>query len=100
MSDITLTVNGRNYEVRCDDGQEPHVRALAGDVDRRVGLLTRSLGPARDQVDEARLLLLAALLIADELHRAPTGDALDRLAAEVNALAARIETVAGRLADP
>lgn len=63
MGQITVTVNGFAYQVGCDDGEEAHVATLAEYVDKRVAELAGSVG----QVGEARLLLLAALLIADDL---------------------------------
>lgn len=66
MGQVTLEINGRRFEVACDDGQETRVLALGEDIDRRVRDLTESVG----QVGEMRLLLMATLLIADELHEA------------------------------
>ncbi|MCG8690187.1 MAG: cell division protein ZapA [Minwuiales bacterium] len=63
MGQVTVTVNGHPYQVGCDDGEEAHVEYLAEYVGKRVAELTASVG----QVGEARLLLLAALLIADDL---------------------------------
>lgn len=66
MGVATLTINGRNYEVSCDDGQEGHLQKLAEHVDERVRQLADSVG----QVGEARLLVMASLLVADELYDA------------------------------
>jgi cell division protein ZapA len=66
MGQVTVTVNGRRYDIGCDDGQEEHVTRLAAGLDRRIGNLVRTMG----QIGEARLLLLGALLMADELHEA------------------------------
>ena len=63
MSRIEVTVNGRAYQISCDDGQEERVENLAVNIDRLVARLTREFG----QIGDARLLLLAALTIADEL---------------------------------
>lgn len=63
MSRIEVSVNGRAYQISCDEGQEQRVEQLAGNVDRLVGRLTREFG----QIGDARLLLLAALTISDEL---------------------------------
>jgi cell division protein ZapA len=113
VGDITITVNSRAYDIRCDDGHEGDVLALARDVDRRVTALARGVG----QAGEARLLVLAALIMADEVKNAGartsvepagTGDggdratldvgSVNRLSADIEALAARIEAVAARLA--
>ena len=66
MGQVTVPVNGRSFTVTCDDGQEPRIRRLAQYVDAKVAEFVSSIG----QVGEARLLLLAALVIADELSDA------------------------------
>lgn len=104
MPQVTVTVNGRNFDIACDPGQEQRVTALAGEIDRRVAELSRSVGP----VGESRLLLLAALLIADEL--AETREQVSRLEADragdqeaahlaerLDHLANRVEAIAARL---
>jgi cell division protein ZapA len=72
MGQVAVPVNGRSYAITCDDGQESRIRQLAQYVDAKVGAFVASVG----QVGEARLLLLAALVIADELSDA--NDALER----------------------
>jgi cell division protein ZapA len=57
-------VNGRAYTIACDDGEEEHLKALAGHVDAKAREVLASVG----QVGETRMLLMAALLIADEHH--------------------------------
>ena len=64
MAQVSVTVNGRSYDISCDDGQETHLFRLAEKVDERVGSLVASIG----QVGDARLLLLASLLLTDELE--------------------------------
>ncbi len=66
MSELALTINGRSYTVACDDGQERHLERLAGHIDQKVSDLAQSVG----QVGEPRLLVMASLLIADELSEA------------------------------
>jgi cell division protein ZapA len=63
MGQVSVLVNGRNFTITCDDGQEARTRRLAQYVDTKVGQFAASVG----QVGEAKLLLLAALAIADEL---------------------------------
>src|SRR5712692_10861430 len=63
MGQISLTVNGRPFALTCEDGQETRIRRLGQYVDAKVAEFVKSAG----QVGEARLLLLAALVIADEL---------------------------------
>ena len=66
MTLVTVTINGRDYEVACDDGQEAHLSRLGTYVDKRIGELVAAVG----QVGEARLLVMASLLLADELSDA------------------------------
>jgi cell division protein ZapA len=75
MGQVVVKVNGRDFALSCPDGQEPRIRRLAQYVDAKVGEFIQALG----QVGEARLLLLAALVIADELS-----DANEALAQERN----------------
>ncbi len=102
MSLVDLAVGGKSYSVSCADGQEAHLARMAEMVDARVAKLTRSGHPP----EEARLLLLAALMLADEL--AESRDALEALrdragrleqetARAVGQAAARLEAVAGRI---
>jgi len=109
MAQIDVTINGRNYRIACDDGQEEHIVQLADYVDKRVAELVSAVG----QAGEARLLVMASLLIADELSEAfaelqergeaksEPGETVARaeasLAAATEALAARIEAIAARL---
>jgi cell division protein ZapA len=63
MAQITLDVNGRPYVVGCEDGQEKHLADLARVFDRYV----RQVGQQLGQLGDARLFLMGALLLADEL---------------------------------
>lgn len=105
MGQVTVRVGGYTHPVSCEDGQEGHLIALAADVDRRVSSI-RAMG---GQFGESRLLLLAALLLADEIHdlrvelsraRAaqPVAAGTDpRLAERLGRLAERIEGIAATL---
>jgi len=66
MAQVNLEVNGRPYAVGCEDGQEPHLRELAKLFDQHVREVARDLG----QLGDARLFLMGALLLADELSEA------------------------------
>ena len=66
MARIDVTINGHNYRVACEDGQEDHLSQLAEYVDMRVGDLVGTIG----QVGESRLLVMTCLVIADELSEA------------------------------
>jgi cell division protein ZapA len=60
---LEVTINGRRHQLSCAEGEEARLRRLAAYVDGRVGELVKQHGP----VGDARLLVLASLLIADEL---------------------------------
>ena len=66
MAQLTIDVNGRSYAVGCEDGQEAHLRSLAATIDRQVRQVSSEVGP----LGETRLLLMAALMLADELSLA------------------------------
>jgi cell division protein ZapA len=103
MAQVSVTINGRSYPVACNDGEEQRIGELARYVDGKVKLFARDLG----QIGEARLLLLAALVLADELADAQAGSdataangAAGKLVTEVETLAQRIEAIATRLETP
>ena len=66
MPEVDVTINGRNYRVSCEAGQEERLSGLAAYIDDRVETLVSSLG----QVGDNRLLVMTCLMIADELAEA------------------------------
>lgn len=64
MGEVTITVNGRPYRMACEDGQEDHLCALGDDLAARVSDLSGQVG----QVGDAQLLVMAALITADEVR--------------------------------
>ncbi len=96
MAQVTLEVGGRRYDLACRDGEEAHLTRLATMVDRKAAEAARAVGGT----NEARQLLLAALLLADQLDDAAAG-ARDpdepAFAATIDALAERIERLAVQL---
>jgi cell division protein ZapA len=67
---VEITVNGRRHSVHCGEGEEARVRGLASYVDRKVA----ELAVEGAKVGDARLMLLASLMVADELS-----DAYDKI---------------------
>ncbi len=63
MGHVSINVNGRDYQIACDDGEEQHIEYLAGYINHHAQDLVGRAG----QVGEARLLLMTALVLADEL---------------------------------
>lgn len=105
MPELMVSINGREYQVACDDGQEEHLSKLARFVDTKMGELVSAVG----QIGDARLLVMTSLLIADELSDAyqqlesfdaeASGDGKSSHAAMTSALEAcaqRIESIAAR----
>ena len=63
MGQVSVTLNGRTYTMRCDDGEEARLIQLATYVKQRVEVVAQEFG----EVGDDRVLLMAAMLIADEL---------------------------------
>ena len=80
MAHVSVTINGRQYRMACEDGQENHLIWLSGDLDRRIGQLRAQFG----EIGDMRVTMMAALTVADELVEA--GKRLRRLEEELAAL--------------
>jgi cell division protein ZapA len=63
MPQLTIRINGYPYTVGCEDGEEAHLQAMVEQVEQRIDKIKQAGG----QSGEARLLAMAALLMADEL---------------------------------
>lgn len=63
MAQVSVTIAGRAYRMACEDGQEPHLEALARHLDQRIGEMRTAFGEIGDQ----RLIVMAAIAIADEM---------------------------------
>jgi cell division protein ZapA len=102
LAQLTIFVNGKSYVVGCEDGQEARLTELAGMVDSQVKLVSRDVG----QVGDTRLILMGALMTADELTEARARLAaaqsdLSRLRADLeraqSQAASALETAAERI---
>jgi cell division protein ZapA len=80
MSQVNVTINGRQFRMACEDGQEDHVTDLARDLDARIEGLRAKFG----EIGDTRLTVMAALTVADEL--AGMGLRVKRLELELAAL--------------
>jgi len=80
MAIVNATINGRQFRLACEDGQEEHLEKLARDLDGRVNQLRGKFG----EIGDSRLTVMAALTVADEL--AQMSRQLRRLEEEVSAL--------------
>jgi len=80
MSQVTVTINGRQFRMACEDGQESHLEALAADFDQRIERMRKNFG----EIGDTRLSVMAALTVADEL--AETSARLQQLEQELATL--------------
>ncbi len=63
MAQVNVTINGRQFRMACEDGQEDHLMNLAREFDARIEGLRAKFG----EIGDTRLTVMAALTIADEL---------------------------------
>ena len=80
MVQVNVTINGRQFRMACEDGEEPHLLKLAEDLDQRISRLRARFG----EIGDTRLTVMAALTVADEL--AETKEKLQRFEAELASL--------------
>ncbi|WBQ11858.1 cell division protein ZapA [Hyphomonadaceae bacterium BL14] len=66
MSKVTISLNGRAFTIGCEEGQQAYLRELATHLDGHVRELAERVG----QIGDVRLLLMAALIVGDELREA------------------------------
>ncbi len=108
MSNVVLTIGGRSFTVACADGEEAHIERLGRLIEDKVA----GIGDAANR-NESRMLLFAALLLADELvetrDRGNPGSAAAPAVSgamaqgvapdQLEALAVRLEKLAQQLED-
>jgi cell division protein ZapA len=63
MSHINVTINGRQYRMACEEGQELRLLKLAENLESRITNLRGKFG----EIGDARLTVMAALTVCDEL---------------------------------
>ena len=106
MPKVTISLNGKAYSVACDDGQEARVLELSSYIDQRI----RKIAQAGAASSEQHLLVLGALVLADELfsEREASGTAQDSAKDErqqqidvsaVDHLTQKIEALAEKIAN-
>jgi cell division protein ZapA len=96
MSNVTLTIGGRQFTVACAEGEEDHVSGLGQMIDGKLSAMGDMSGQS-----ESRMLLFAALLLADEVHetqhRTPGTNVPNGAAERLDGIAGRLENLAESL---
>ena len=71
MPEVTISIGGRPFDVACQDGEESYLQAAAKMLDDEAQVLAEHAG----RLPEARMLLMAGLMLADK-----TASVEDRIA--------------------
>lgn len=103
MAQVDISLNGQTYRISCEDGQEHRLQDLSLMVDAHVKDLVEQVG----QVGHTRLLVMASLLVADELvdlrdmvgkvEDEATGETDARAIQAIERVAVRLEAIADRI---
>jgi cell division protein ZapA len=80
MVQVNVTINGRQFRMACEEGEEAHLMELAEDLDRRIDRLRARFG----EIGDTRLTVMAALTLSDELFE--TKEKLQRFEPELASL--------------
>ncbi len=98
MSQVSVTIDGRKYRLACNPGEEARLESLAGLIDEKIGEMRKTFGEIGDQ----RLVIMAALTIADNLTEARDEAAAERKRSEeaerrAQAMASTIDALGSRI---
>ncbi len=85
MADVDININNRTYRISCKDGEEERITLLSSKIDNEVKVLASNIG----QLGEARMILLAALVLLDK-----SDDSQDKMEDILKKTAEKIESVA------
>jgi len=91
MPQVAIRIANRTYDLACGEGEQDRVRDLASYVDEKVTMLQKQLPGA----PEVKLLVLAAVLLAEESLEARTAAKAAKSASE--AATGNAETLASAL---
>ena len=80
MSQVNVTINGRQFRMACEDGEEARLSRLAEELDASIATLRSRFG----EIGDTRLTVMAALTLADQLSE--TKEKLQRLEPELATL--------------
>jgi len=80
VSQVNVTINGRQFRMACEDGEEARLSRLAEELDASIATLRTRFG----EIGDTRLTVMAALTLADQLSE--TKEKLQRLEPELATL--------------
>ena len=66
MPEVNVDINGRKYRMACEEGQQPHLLALADRFNRQIDGFKGTFG----EIGDNRLTVMAGIAILDELGEA------------------------------
>ncbi|MBL6783001.1 MAG: cell division protein ZapA [Alphaproteobacteria bacterium] len=61
---VTITINGHNYPLACNPGEEEHIKALAAQLDKTA----QQIAGGNSSINESRLLVMVGLIFADRIN--------------------------------
>ena len=94
MPEVKIAIGGRQFEVACQDGEEDYLHAAAKMLDDEARVLSDQVG----RMQEARMLLMAGLLLADKA--ASVEDRIGEVRAELAEREAELATLKGATPEP
>ena len=84
MADVDININNRNYRISCKDGEKERISSLALKINNEVSALAEQIG----QLGEARMILLAAIILLDRLDENES-----KIEKTLDSLAERLEII-------
>ena len=94
MPEVQITIGGRQFEVACQEGEESYLHAAAKMLDDEARILSDQVG----RMPEARMLLMAGLMLADKT--ASIEDLIGEVRAELAAREAELERLRSQVIEP
>ena len=94
MPEVTITIGGRGFEVACQEGEEHYLHTAAKLLDDEAQILADQVG----RMPEARMLLMAGLMLADKT--ASVEERVAEVQAKLNEKDAEIAALREAAAEP
>ncbi|WP_299776637.1 cell division protein ZapA [uncultured Roseobacter sp.] len=94
MPEVTITIGGRQFDVACQAGEEHYLHTAAKMLDDEAQVLADQAG----RMPEARMLLMAGLMLADKT--ASVEDRVAEVQAKLTACEAELATLRDSKAEP